>query len=168
MTTKKLRSTPSIEKIHARCIEDGDCLIWQGSTNGAGHCKIANGSGRRIVWQHAKGLLKPGQLLTVTCGQPKCLNPEHLAITSKAEVARINGANPATRAKRVASLERYKRANSAVINMEIARKIRIDPRMGIELAVEFGVSKSLVSRVRTHKAWRERSVFSSLGARGGA
>ena len=164
MTGQKKRRIPTLDEIHARCADDGGCLIWQGGTNGHGHCKISDMSGRRMVWTLAHGPLKSSQLIRVACGNPRCLNPEHLSITNKSEVSRIAGAQSATRAKRVASLERTKRA-SAKITMEIARTIRSDPRMGFELADEFGVSKTTVSRIRRHLAWKERSMFDGLGAR---
>ncbi len=148
-----------------RTIEDGDCLIWKGRlSRSSGHPKYGDKVMRRVVWQAKNGPLLPGQFVTVTCGNPKCL--EHLAITSKAEIARRTNANPRVKAvKRMKSTIASRK--NAKLTVEKARYIRESELDNHSLAQMFGVSHGLISKVRTNNAWVECAVnpFQGLGAR---
>lgn len=155
----------------------GDCWVWQGPTNGSGHPKVslrdADGrswvSARRVTYTAAKREIPAGRLITVNCGNPKCLNPDHLTLTTKADAARKGNANPATRIKRAASSARSNQLRFGKITMEIAREIRNSDKTGTEWAAELGCSVSLVSLVRRNKSWVEQgNPFAQLGARVGS
>lgn len=149
----------------SKCTECGDCLLWQGPTNAKGHPKIGLKSARRVVWTEKTGKeLRPDQLVTVTCRQSRCL--EHLALTTKGEVARIVNARPDVKAKRSASSARTNRPKYGKLSMEQARYIRASEKLGKELAQELGVSTGLISHVRTGRSWKEDvNHFAGLGAR---
>ena len=153
-----------VQRLLARTIEDADCLIWQGRLGrAAGQPKSRNFSARRLLWEAQHGPLKVSQLVTVTCGNPKCL--EHLAITNKAEVARKTGADPRVKAIKRAKSMADKRPKGK-LSMEKAREIRNSELTGKALASIYGVSEDLISKVRHHKAWRESAnPFTGLGAR---
>lgn len=160
----------TLDDIKAKCREDGDCLLWTGSCNGSGIPKIKldgiHYSARRETWKLARGPLKDSELVTVTCGCVRCLNPDHLKKTSKAEVSRLSNARPAVKAKRAASAAKTNRPKFGKINMEIARQIRASDRSGLDWAEELNVSPSLISNVRMNKSWREAgNPFAGLGAR---
>jgi predicted transcriptional regulator len=53
--------------------------------------------------------------------------------------------------------------------MELARQIRNDPRDGVAVAAELGITKSAVSKVRTNRTWFDRTnpfagLLSMMGA----
>lgn len=153
-------------RIHANCMECGDCLLWQGKTSQAGHPSLYDGTGRRKVWEAAHGPIPKGKLVTVDCGQLLCLNPEHLKLTTRSEVSTLSNARPDVRAKRIASNARTNQARLGKITMAIARQIRADERPGIEWAAEIGCSPALVSHVRCGRAWKEaRNPFAGLMTR---
>ena len=153
-----------VQRLLARTVEDGDCLIWTARlSHSAGHPKWKNFSVRRLLWEAQRGPLKASQLVTVTCGNPKCL--AHLAITNKAEIARKTNADP-----RVKAIKRIKSSaiarKTAKLSIEKAREIRNSELTGKALAVVYGVSEDLISKVRHHKAWPEPiNPFAGLGAR---
>lgn len=157
--------SPLVQRLLARTTEDGDCLIWTARlSHSAGHPKWQNFSARRLLWEAQRGPLKASQLITSTCGNPKCL--AHLAITNKAEIARKTNADPRVKAiKRAKSMAISRK--SAKLTMEKAREIRNSEQGNQELAALYGVSHALISKVRTHQAWLEpaTSPFAGLGAR---
>ena len=148
-------SNMQLEKIHARCTECGDCLLWQGKTSQAGHPALYGTTGRRSVWETAFGPIPAGNMVTVTCGQILCLNPDHLKLTNKAEVSRINNARLDVKAKRSASSARTNQRNLGKITMDIAREIRASNKLGKDWAAEIGCSATLISHVRCNRTWKE-------------
>lgn len=147
-----------LERIKARTIDDGGCWIWTGANNGAGHPKLHNCSARRKVWSLTKDN-KPqrNHVVSVTCGSPLCLNPDHLVCRTKAEVSRISNAKPSVKLRRSAASARTNRPTMGKITMEIAREIRSSDKQGKDWAKELGVSVSLVSHVRRGKSWVDHS-----------
>ena len=154
-----------VQRLLARTVEDGDCLIWMARlSHSAGHPKWKNFSVRRLLWEAQRGPLKASQLVTVTCGNPKCL--AHLAITNKAEIARKTNADPRVKAIKRAKSMAASRPNGK-LTMEKAREMRASDLGNQELAAIHGVHHSLVSKVRLHQSWVEpqTSPFAGLGAR---
>lgn len=155
----------NLEFIHSRCKEDGGCQIWQGSTNGSGHPKMHDRTCRRVVWELVKGPLPKGKLVTTSCDDVRCLNPEHLKLTTKSEVSKASNARHSTKLKRAAASARTNRAKLGKITMDTARMIRASDRLGIDLAKELNVSPSLISHVRRGASWVEHSSpWAGLGA----
>lgn len=143
--------------IHAKCTEEGDCLLWTGRTNGCGHPKLSRQPARRVVWEAVNGPIPAGKMVTTSCRDVACLAPGHLVLTTKSEVSLINNACTTTRLKRSASAARTARAKFGKITMDIARQIRTTDKTGRDWAKELGVSVSLVSLVRQNKSWVEHS-----------
>jgi hypothetical protein len=157
----------TLENLKARCLECGDCHLWQGSTNGAGHPKLQHTSTRRVVWSLSSGQKVPaGRLVTVTCGKVTCVNPDHLALTSKADVSKKTNARWDVKLRRSASSARANREKLGKITMVIARQIRASEVTGKQLAIDLNVSESLVSMVRRNKSWVEHTgnVWAGLSA----
>ena len=151
-------TTYTLESIKARCLECGECHLWQGSTNGSGQPKLQHTSTRRAVWSLSSGKNVPaGRLVTVSCGQVACVNPDHLALTSKAEVSRKTNARWDVKLRRSASSARANREKLGKITMVIARQIRASEVTGKQLAIDLNVSESLVSLVRRNKSWIEHT-----------
>jgi hypothetical protein len=145
----------TIEKILARCDEDADCMIWLGCRGQTNQPKTGNGSVRRIAWTLVNGEIPAKRLVTVTCGHSMCLNPDHLALTTKSAVIRKVLSRLDVKVRKTASSRRSTRASLGKITMEIARDIRASDKLGRDWARELGVSESLVSLVKRGKTWKE-------------
>lgn len=163
---------PLLEKIRDLSVEDGDCWIWKGALQTCGSVPTMNHGGRvgavrRFILQD-QGVELGKRLATYTCGNPKCVNPEHVApITRRALQLRVVeetgiASNPMRR-KRLAENARKR----AKINEQIAEQIRNAEGTQREIAERFGVSQSVVSRVVLGKGWRTYggNPFAGLGAR---
>jgi hypothetical protein len=163
--------------IHARCEEDGDCMVWKLYTSSAGVPKIGltkDGkwvvvSARREVWKLTrKSPLGRKQLLTTKCGNPRCLNPEHLKLTKAAEVNAKNAQKADSKARRSLAMSEFNRKTKGKLDAQRAAEIRASEKRTSELVKEYGVCSSVIRRIRSGSGWRDSSTpnpWAGLGAR---
>lgn len=161
----------------ARCTEDGDCLLWKLKTSRSGapvmYYRDENGArcnchARSVAWRAAgKRKLKPGEVLTMDCDNPACLNPGHMVVVTRADILRRVSNEAATKKLRYATITRVIRAKQGKLTMEDARYVRASDKTLAALAQELGVSAQLLSLIRRGVRWPELTgqVFSGLGAR---
>ena len=159
-----MRKTIDLQAIHDKTIERDDCWIWSGGDNGAGQPKIHGRSGRRVTWEAAFGeRLRKTTQITVICGNPMCLNPDHLKKTTKGEITRINNEVATSKMGRKINGAKTNRQKFGKINMEIAHEIRASSECGKTLADRLGVSDSLIWNVRHGRSWVDHtSPFAGL------
>jgi hypothetical protein len=166
----------TLESILARCIEDGDCLLWPGAKSGDGSPCASFGAPRytvrlrRWVWAESKGPLPADRNVTMNgpkgCGHALCLNVAHMLPVTKREQMRLASAlgKLQVRPGRVAHQQQLKRA-TAKLDLDKARQIRFRRAAGetlTALAAEFGVHHSLIDRIAKNLAWRELATNASV------
>ena len=71
-------------------VEVGDCWQWTASTTGGGYGQFFPGDGRRWrahrwLWTQLVGPLPEGLEADHMCRNPRCVNPDHIRIVTKAE-----------------------------------------------------------------------------------
>lgn len=162
------------EELKSRCQEDGDCWIWQGIASKGGvpkinvHCgRGKNGrsvlSARRVVWEALKGPIPEGKYITPSCGQPGCLNPEHLVYTTKAKIAAQIGARPDVKAKKAAA-GAGERSHRAILTRAQVAEIRATSESPKKLAAMYGCSPSSIGKARRGETWQDyTNPFAGLG-----
>jgi len=137
------RNTPFDEK-YERITESG-CWIWTaGTTSGYGEHggKLAH----RVSYERAKGKLPPGMFACHTCDVRCCVNPDHLyAGTVK------DNSKDAVERKRHAFGER---AGGNKLTIEQVKQIIESPLSGRQIAIKFGVTRSLASAIRRGERWK--------------
>lgn len=157
------------ERMMARTIEDGDCLVWQGpDRKGLPHYHYREGDGkyklsvRREIYLYNAKIIKPGYRVMTTCNTPLCVNPAHLKATSPSVYSR-SIRNPSTPAKlsRIA-VNREKHNFRIVLDMEKATQIRMSEKPAKELADEYGVSLRAIQDVLNYATWNRNNMFSGL------
>ena len=78
-----------LERIKARVIEEGDCWIWQGCMNGTipqtylGNRRV--GGVRVALWRELKGAVPRGKVVSNSCGDDRCVNPDHLILMTPSQ-----------------------------------------------------------------------------------
>ena len=83
----------AVEKLERRILKAGDHWYAHSGTNnlkvkirGIGY------SGKRIMWAHRHGELPPPNRFVVSeCGQPHCINPDHLTLSASSKAFRAPG-----------------------------------------------------------------------------
>ena len=156
-----------IEKIQRHVTLDGDCWQWHGCMQGSipmmkHDGKVANV--RRLVLIE-RGVPMKGYIATYTCSNPACVNPEHTGRSTRTQMNRrimadMNSATNTLRVKRIADV---KRRTDAKLSQADVDKIRASDEKYQDLATRYGVSKSLIGRVRRCEVWRTFSASPFAG-----
>lgn len=156
----------TIEDIKGRCFIDADGhWMWRGATRGEGGVpfiyapnlarggKMSTQCGYRAVYHVTKGVpVPPGHRVFNTCGNPACLNPDHIRCATDAAYGRY------IRSKGVAKGQvRRILANRAIalgrtkVTPEMVSQILASPDSCAKTGAAFGVSGFLVWRIRNGK-----------------
>lgn len=161
-----MKDAATYKRLASCCKEDGDCLIWQGGTNSAGHPKSparredgtrTSVSTRRLMWVAVHGSVDSKARITVTCGNSRCLEPTHLKAATVSEVSIQSNARLHVKAKRFATCAKQKRTGQTKLSIEIAREIRSRDTTIDEEAKRYGVHRTLVSAIRRNIVWKDYS-----------
>ena len=156
-----------IEKIQRHVTIEGDCWEWRGCMNGPIPTMQHGGqvaNVRRLVLIDS-GVQMKGFIATYTCGNPKCVNPKHTARSSRAQMNRrimadMNTATNALRSKRIAEV---KRRTDAKLSQADVEHIRTSSDTHQDLAARFGISKSIIGRIKRGEMWKTFSASPFAG-----
>ncbi len=161
----KPKTVHTIESLKARCVEEGDCWLWQGYA--ANKVPMVHKDGgmvsvRRLMFDLMGKRTREGYYVPV-CGNKECVCPDHTRYRSQAEhVAFMN--------KQEFSLERRLKMTAArraradvVLSVDKARMIRSAYGSYAEISEAYGVTKSVVGRIKQGNYWRDlNSPFAGL------
>lgn len=144
---------PIEERFWERVDKSGDCWEWTKARHSTGYGWLAWRGGQvkahRLAYELAKGPIPegPGYHGTVimhTCDNRLCCNPAHLvAATHQANMADMKQKG---RRKNINAGSKNGRAK---INDLQAAQIRLDSRPTAQIALEYGVSRSTVNRIKS-------------------
>ena len=151
-----------IERIRKHIVEEGDCWNWTGALQSCGTVPTMNykrkvGAVRRFILLE-QGVDLSKRLATYTCGNPLCVNPEHVVPATRRAVQARNAkelgylSNPVRRKK--LSDNARKRAK---LTPELARQVREAEGTQDEIAEQFGISQATVSVIKRGKTWKDYS-----------
>lgn len=144
----------SYERVLSKCVEEGNCQLWQGSVDGGGYPQArVNGKVTRLArWVLADKLGRPlltGKVAALKCGNANCLSKTHLSektVSQAMKKALTNKvASPTEIANRRAALVER---GGTVLNMEKAREIRLRPESGAKLEAEYGCHRDTINAAR--------------------
>lgn len=158
---------PTLEMLHARVIEEGNCWLWQGAMGGKkGATPLVRFRGRMVPAYVAVWLLRShlqsvpeGLVIWRKCGNHRCISPDCIRIGSRrqfstwAAASGVFASNPASLAAKVVA----NRAHHAKLadGMESARAIRASKLTTKELAQIHNVTERRITAIRRGEAWRE-------------
>jgi hypothetical protein len=156
--------------VHDRCVEEGDCWIWQMCVNrGRPQMGLTNRKTvavRRHLWQNLKGEPPSGKWVSMTCDTVNCVCPKHLTLTTnKAAQKRAAAQGKFSTLTRRAKLAKSKQAAESPLNEEKVAAIRASDERLKDLAARYGVSMNTISNIRNGKRWKTYSTpFAGLFA----
>ena len=163
------RRTLTLQNLKSRCTEEGDCWLWDGYTTNnwvpATYIAGERLTVRRAVWQMlGKPAIPAGYVISTTCGNSLCVNPAHLRQTTSGQLLRERNRNGKGEALRIARMTATRRRAADIkLSREKVEHIRSSSATGKELAAQFGVHHSTISKIRTHKSWRGGSAMALIG-----
>lgn len=139
-----------------------ECWPWTGSINSHGYGQFAIYRGKSRKWVYAHRLSYElstaesidGKVIRHSCDNPPCVNPEHLQPGTQAQNVR----DAIDRGRSVPPPIHYGSSHHhARLTEECVRKIRQRYAAGgitqTALAVEFGISQTVISDLIRHKIW---------------
>lgn len=145
------KTVHTLETLLAKTEDYGNCMEWTGyyqnRTPFASHNGVLT-SVRKMIAEFNGMEVPEGHFVGTTCGNKRCVNPDHLAVRSMKDHATMM----AFKVDHTSLLKLAKQQKAAqkrrVLTDEQVMSVMMDPRESRVIADELGVSKSLVCRIR--------------------
>lgn len=133
---------------------DSGCWVWLGSLN-TGYGQFRTNEGRIILAHRFSFLLHndtaiDGLVVMHKCDNPKCVNPEHLALGTQADNV-LDMQLKGREKKRGSPGEAH---GMSKLNDESVRRIRAATGSIAAIAKEHGVSRAVIYDVRERRTWK--------------
>lgn len=159
---KSLRKgeTHTLATIHERCIEEGECWIWQAGTSSGSPALRHNGvvmQVRRYIIESLQGRTIPkGRLVSICCENLRCVAPNHIGVFTRRQLqtqtaARTQYAADPVRNARIARSKQ----DASHLDWPRVREIRAMEGTDRGIARDIGLSYTVVNSIRKHHTWRE-------------
>ena len=134
-----------------------ECWEWQGGNNGRdgyGRFRVENKklSAHRIVYRLTIGDIPDGLLVCHTCDNPRCVNPDHLFLGTKADNyrdMRDKGRDNTAHGEQVATHKLAREDVVAIRDEYIPHKVSTR-----QLARKYGVRPSSIQRIISRQNWK--------------
>lgn len=147
---------PVIQRIEAKLVPDGDCLLFTGGKDAWGYGLITLGKNRkarahREVYKHYKGEIPEGHVIRHTCDTPACCFYGHLITGTQAE----NIADMVERG-RASRRPGSKSPNSKLTEQDVIeiRELYAEGNQTFRtLAIQYDVSRGLISSIISRRSW---------------
>lgn len=141
---------------------DSGCWEWTAAygSNGYGQFRVGKmGSAHRASYEIHKGDIPAGVCVLHKCDNPKCVNPDHLFLGTKADnAADMNAKNRQARQKG----SKHGRSKLTDLQVEEIRELHsLGNYTQRYLGRLFGVSYQQVSRIVNNKRWIKNEYSSS-------
>lgn len=152
-----------IERIRQRVIEEGECWNWTGALQTCGSTPTMKYNGTVMAVRRAimleRGVPMGKGRATYTCGNPMCVNPEHVGVRSiaaiqKRTIANLSAAQELIRGHNIAHALRKNKKHTR-LSMEIAREIRAAEGTHLEIAKRYALDPADVSAIKRRRIWKE-------------
>ena len=145
-----VRKHPLMRDFLKRQMGRRGCWIYPGPKHHFGyalHCdKGVQKVAHRVAFEISNGPIPPGLLVCHHCDNPPCCNPAHLFLGTAADNTRD--------AMSKGRLQLGEASPNAKLTSDAVRRIRKDPRWHKVIAAEYGVDKSLISRIKRREGWK--------------
>lgn len=146
----------NLEEIKARCVEEGECLLWQGSLAGGYIPTVRRGNAylsvRNVAYDLSGRKRNPKQIVGTTCGHRECLNPDHLALRKSRSKTGRKWSEDAKRRQAI-----LMREIKGKLNPTSVQSIRDSDEPLRAIAQKHGVALKTVQNARSHGTWKDYS-----------
>lgn len=153
----------TVDSLKARCVEEGDCWLWEGYVANKTPQVFTRVDGKRSMVSVRKLLreLTTGQPQPVghygnTCGNYLCVCPEHTLWKGENAHMRYMAKKRTVSPMLASKLRRIKvESGRAKLDESKAQEIRMSSESGPVLAERYGISRHMVNRIKRGEAWRD-------------
>lgn len=160
----------SMDEVERRCRSDGACWLWEYALNDGGY-PVASVNGKatnmaRFVYVHLLGkVLMAKHVVTMKCRNNACLSPDCLVGATRSKIIARSYAD-GTRVVAAEIIRNRKRAQDrGMMKLDAQAAEAIRNRFcerTADLAIEFGVSKTTINKVKKGEAWRTMAPGASV------
>ncbi len=164
---KKSLAIQTIKSIEAKCEIENNCWIWQGYTANKSPYISHEGkmqSVRKLIYIWSGKTIQPQyKYFASRCRNPLCVSPMHVAARTQKMQSSIMAKSVQHNAKsRIMKLQKLARSRPNVkLDEQKARAICNDERSCLAISIDYGVSKSLISKVKRGQGWKDLSAASN-------
>lgn len=152
----------TLESLHARCVEVGDCWEWQGYYATNNKVPYVSHGGkmlavRRVVAELSGRDVSRPVNWSARCGNYRCVCPDHLMFrTDRQHSQHMAGLVNQKSPTRIARMQQAARGRPGCkLDLTLVEAIRMDPRPVGAIGQAFGISKSQAARIKAGKAWKQ-------------
>jgi hypothetical protein len=136
-------------------VDERGCWLWVGNKHltGYGAVKIDRKQrlAHRVSWQLHRGEIPPKHYICHHCDVPACVNPDHLFVGTQAD----NMADCARKGRATKNIGRTgARCWNAKLSDDTVRAILADTRTHGLIAKDFGVTRTVIQRVKARQQWK--------------
>lgn len=157
MTTDEM-----VEYLRSKSTDTGDCWLWTGWSRACG-LPVASIEGkrgvivRRWIWETKNQQPAGGWQVIASCGNIRCVNPDHVKRASASEKARIFWSRTPTRTAVSTRLKKSAaaRKNSTLTAANVA-EIRLRYAEGEslrDLAERYSVARNTITKICRYQSW---------------
>lgn len=160
-------------RIMQRHVAEGDCWEWKSFTIRGSvpvlHHKTVDGKNvaspvRKLVAFLWGRNVPTGYKCVTTCGNHMCVNPDHVLILRQRDHLR-RAAKMATKAAnnkvRVAKIAETRRSRHAKLDWGKVKAIRSSDGTYAELSAAYGVSKTVIGKIKRYEVWVDHTAQSN-------
>jgi hypothetical protein len=130
------------------------CWLWLGCVNKDGGYGLLTHhrrqySAHRFSWLIHRGEIPPEICVLHKCDTPSCINPDHLFLGTTGDNSRDR-----ERKKRGRTSRQFGEDNlQTKLTTDDIQAIRADTRLQREIAKDYGIRQTQVSRIKTRQRW---------------
>jgi hypothetical protein len=150
MKELNMRKRDLKERFHEKYTVTPDCWIWFAGFGNSGYGHFWNGKkpvpAHRVSYEIFKGIIPDGMCVMHSCDNRACVNPSHLTLGSIQENCQ-DMVNKNRQAK-------GSRCSKAKLNESQICTIKTDARSNRKLASEYGVSHTVIWKIKNNTSWR--------------
>lgn len=154
----KPKRVHTLESLMAMTEEVGDCVEWSAYFQSRTPMVFHSGkmeSVRKLIRMFHNKPVYPNQYLGVTCNNWRCVKEKHIAqrvLTKHMQNMQKQSEN--SKALKVTKIRMGARKRPASkMTEDKVNMIRMDERSASKIAADYGVSRSLIQKIRANKLW---------------
>lgn len=155
-------SSKTLSKFWTKVNKTSSCWLWVGCKNkqGYGQFRVRPKAylSHRFSWLIHNGAIPDKQYVCHSCDTPACINPDHLFLGSQTDNMQdmfLKGRHYSQRGtnNQPTGKAHHFYYTGHKITRQDAETIRKDSRTNVQIAKEFGVDPSLISKIKHNKIW---------------